>query len=43
MSMIGANAIFHNPADRGPDAVDLGVIAGFVAVLTPVAKSLAEA
>jgi hypothetical protein len=43
MSIIGSNALFHNPADRGPEAVDLGVIARFVAILTPIAKTLAGA
>jgi hypothetical protein len=43
MSIIGNNALFHNPADRGPEAVDPGVIARFVAVLTPIAKTLASA
>jgi hypothetical protein len=43
MSVIGTNALFHNPADRGPEAVDLSVIARFVAVLIPIAKSLADA
>lgn len=43
MSIIGNNPLFHNPADRGPEAVDAGVIARFVAVLTPIAKTLAGA
>jgi hypothetical protein len=43
MSLIGDNALFHNPADRGSEAVDPSVIARFVAVLTPIAKSLADA
>ena len=43
MSIIGNNALFHNPADRGPEAVDPGVIARFVAVFIPIAKTLAGA
>ena len=43
MSIIGNNALFHNPADRGPEAVDLGVIGRFVAVFTPIVKTLAGA
>jgi hypothetical protein len=43
MSIIGSNALFHNPADRGPEAVDPSVIARFVAVFTPIAKTLAGA
>jgi hypothetical protein len=41
MSLIGSNALFHNPADRGPEAVDPGVIARFAAVFTSIAKTLA--
>jgi len=41
MSIIGRNALFHNPADRGPDAVDSSVIARFAAVFTVIAKTLA--
>jgi hypothetical protein len=29
MSVIGRNALFHNPADRGPEAVNQNVIARF--------------
>jgi hypothetical protein len=43
MSIIGRNALFHNPADRGPEAVDPGVIARFAAVFTSIAKTLAGA
>ena len=43
MSVIGTNALFHNPADRGREAVDPNVIARFVAVLVPIAKLLADA
>lgn len=42
MSIIGRNALFHNPADRGPDAVDPAVIARFAAAFTTVAKTLAS-
>ncbi len=41
MSLIGSNALFHNPADRGPEAIDPGVIARFAAVFTSIAKTLA--
>ncbi len=41
MSLIGSNALFHNPADRGPDAVDPNAIARFAAVFTSIAKTLA--
>jgi hypothetical protein len=43
LSLIGANALFHNPGDRGPETVDPSIIARFVAVLTPILKSLANA
>jgi hypothetical protein len=43
ISVIGSNALFHNPADHGPNAVDVDVIARFAAVLTSIAKALAEA
>jgi len=43
MSIIGRNALFHNPADRGPEAVDPSVIARFAAVFTTIAKTLASA
>jgi hypothetical protein len=43
MSIIGRNALFHNPADRGPEAIDAGVIARFAGVFTAIAKTLAEA
>jgi putative aminopeptidase FrvX len=42
MSVIGRNALFHNPADRGPDAVDPDVIARFAEVFSAIAISLAE-
>ena len=43
MSIIGASALFHNPADRGPDAVDPNTIARFATAFTVIAKNLAEA
>jgi len=43
MSIIGRNALFHNPADRGPEAIDPGVIARFAAAFTAIARTLAEA
>jgi hypothetical protein len=42
VSIIGRNALFHNQADRGPDAVDPGVIARFIDIFTVVAKRLAS-
>ena len=41
MSLIGSNSLFHNPSDRGPEAVDSRAIARFVRALTAVAQSLA--
>jgi len=41
MSLIGRNALFHNPADRGPGAVDVNVIANFAVVFTEIARDLA--
>jgi hypothetical protein len=40
VSVIGSNALFHNPADRGLNAVDLGVIARFTKVFASVAGTL---
>lgn len=40
-SIIGRNALFHNPADRGPEAVDVAVVSRFVDAFTTVAKRLA--
>lgn len=42
MSIIGRNALFHNPADRGPEAVDPETIARFAAAFTGIAKALAS-
>ena len=41
--LIGANALFPNPGDRGPEAADPSIIARFVAVLTSILRSLANA
>jgi hypothetical protein len=41
MSLIGQNALFHNPQDRGPEAIDTGAIARFGAAFSEIAKSLA--
>jgi hypothetical protein len=41
ISLIGGNALFHNPADYGPDAVDVNAIAKLAGVFTDVAKKLA--
>ena len=41
VSVIGRNALFHNPADRGPDAVDVSAVARFVDAFATVAKKLA--
>lgn len=43
VSLIGRNALFHNSADRGPDAVDVPVIARFAGALTAIARKLAAA
>jgi hypothetical protein len=41
ISIIGSNDLFHNPADRGPDVIDLDIIERFAKVFTSVAASLA--
>ena len=38
LSVIGSNALFHNPADRGANSVDLGVIARFTKAFATVAE-----
>jgi len=43
MSIIGRNALFHNPADHGPQAIDPGVIARFATAFTAIARTLAGA
>jgi hypothetical protein len=40
VSVIGRNALFHNPADRGPEAIDPKVISSFADVFVKVARSL---
>ncbi|MBZ5558173.1 MAG: hypothetical protein LAO77_12945 [Acidobacteriia bacterium] len=40
VSVIGRNALFHNPEDRGAKAVDPAVIARFVDAFTNVARGL---
>ena len=40
VSVIGPNALFHNPADRGPDVVNLEEIARFSAAFAMVARVL---
>lgn len=42
VSAIGGNALFHNPGDRGPQAVDPISIAKFSAAFVAVARSIAE-
>jgi hypothetical protein len=43
MSVIGANALFHNPADRGVKAVDVAAIARFTHAFADAAQTLASA
>lgn len=40
VSVIGRNALFHNPEDRGPQAIDPAAIARFIDAFTAVARSL---
>jgi hypothetical protein len=40
LSVIGSNALFHNPADRGAEAVDLAAIARFTKAFAAVAEVL---
>jgi hypothetical protein len=42
VSVIGRNALFHNPADRGRDAIDPDVISRFTDVFVRVARALAS-
>jgi len=39
VSVIGGNALFHNQADRGPGAVDVGAVSRFVDAFTMLARS----
>ncbi len=41
LSLIGRSALFHNVADRGPEAVDVAMIARIAAVFTGIARELA--
>jgi hypothetical protein len=41
VSVIGSNDLFHNPMDRGPEAVDLAAIERFAGAFANVVKSLA--
>ena len=40
VSVIGRNALFHNPDDRGAGAVDVAAVARFIDVFTSVARTL---
>ena len=40
VSVIGSNALFHNPDDRGPEAVDVRAISRFTKVFAAVARQL---
>lgn len=42
VSVIGANGLFHNPEDRGPQAIDADVIARFCTAFTSLAAKLAS-
>jgi hypothetical protein len=42
VSIIGNNALFHNPEDRGPQAIDSGVITQFCSAFTSLATRLAN-
>ena len=41
ISIIGRNALFHSPSDRGPDVIDLDVIARFTHAFASVVTKLA--
>ncbi len=43
MSIIGRSALFHNPEDRGPEAVDPAAIARFAEAFTAIARTMAGA
>ena len=43
VSVIGRNALFHNPEDRGATTVDAGAVARFVDAFTHVARTLCGA
>ncbi len=40
VSIIGRNALFHNSADRGPEAIDATAISRFVDAFVQVATEL---
>ena len=40
VSVIGSNALFHNPDDRGSGTVDVGAVAAFTKVFAAVAETL---
>ena len=42
-SIIGGNGLFHNPDDRGSQAIDAGAIAMFSRAFTAVVRALADA
>ncbi len=42
ISLIGRSALFHNVADRGPEAVDVAMIARIAVVFTGIARELAS-
>ena len=41
LSIIGSNALFHNPSDHGPEAINPDMIARFADVFTAIARTLA--
>ena len=43
LSIVGANGLFHHPADRWPDAVDVDRIARYARAFTDVGLQLANA
>jgi len=43
MSLLSTNALFHNPIDRGPDAIDADAIAGIAKMFSKVSIKLASA
>ena len=42
VSIIGSNAMFHNPSDRGPEVIDAAAIRAFADAFTVVATTLAQ-
>jgi len=43
VSIIGSSALFHNPDDRGPEAINPDAIARFAQAFTALARQLANA